>query len=170
MCTHFDDQTSFQSNSWGSSSDDSDYEGSVGHPIDWTVVRGHAGKFARAGPSNAGASDHAEDSQVDNAALGGRRCPTVWWNGLADHIVPASGPTNARLIPNYGGHIAKVIFEGFERTPPILECRTRKKPLEDIIRLQDMSDELYGVLPATPLGRLPYVMHSTSIGLYFLPL
>ena len=22
-----------------------------------------------------------------------------------------------------------------------------------------MSDELYGILPATPLGRLPYVMH-----------
>ena len=43
--------------------------------------------------------------------------------------------------------------------PPILECRTRKKPLEAIIRLQDMSDELYRVLPTTLLGRLPYIMH-----------
>ena len=66
--THFDDQTSLQSNSRGSSFDDSNYKGSIGQPVDWTVVRRHAGKFARAGPSNAGASDHAEDNQVDNAA------------------------------------------------------------------------------------------------------
>ena len=52
-----------------------------------------------------------------------------------------------------------VIFYGSERTPPILKCRSRKKPLEAIIRLQDMSDELYGVLPAIPLGCLPYIMH-----------
>ncbi|XP_057524392.1 protein MAINTENANCE OF MERISTEMS-like [Amaranthus tricolor] len=64
-----------------------------------------------------------------------------------------------RLIPSYGGHIAKLIFEGSERTPPVLECRSRKKPLEAIIGLQDMTDALYDVLPATPLGRLPYVMH-----------
>ena len=75
MRTHFDDQTNLQSNSRGSSSDDSAYEGSVGQPVDWTVVCGHAGKFSRAGPSNAGASDHAKDNQVDNAALGGRRRP-----------------------------------------------------------------------------------------------
>jgi hypothetical protein len=63
------------------------------------------------------------------------------------------------LIPSYGGHIARVIFEDSERTPPVLECRLRKKTLETIIRLQDMSDELYRVLLATPLGRLPYIMH-----------
>ena len=157
--THFDDQTSPQSNSGGSSSDDSDYEGSVGQPFDWTVVRGHAGKFARAGPSNAGASDHVEDSHVDNAAPRGRRrqqCDRTDW--LITSPQP-EGPGDARLIPNYGGHIAKVSFEGSERTPSILECRTRKKSLEDIIRLQDISDELYGVLPAIPLGRLLYVMH-----------
>ncbi|XP_057529713.1 uncharacterized protein LOC130808250 [Amaranthus tricolor] len=57
------------------------------------------------------------------------------------------------------GHAAKVIFEGLERTPPILECRPRKKTLDLIIRLQDMSDELYRVLPASPLGRLLYIMH-----------
>ena len=33
-----------------------------------------------------------------------------------------------------------------------MECPTRKKQLEAIIRLQDISDELYRVLPATPLG------------------
>ena len=71
VCTHFDDQTSLQSNSRGSSSDDSDYEGSVDQPVDWTVVCGHADKFARVGLSNAGASDHAEDNQVENAAPGG---------------------------------------------------------------------------------------------------
>ena len=69
------------------------------------------------------------------------------------------GPTDARLIPSYEGHIAKVIFEGSECTPPILEFRCRKKPLEAIIRLQDMSDELYRLLPAAPLGPLPYIMH-----------
>ena len=41
----------------------------------------------------------------------------------------------------------------------VLECRGRKKPLEEIIRLQDMPDKLYELLPATPLGRLPYIMH-----------
>ena len=45
-----------------------EYEASVGHLVDWTVVRGHASKFTRAGHSAAGAFDHAEDSQVDNAA------------------------------------------------------------------------------------------------------
>ena len=63
------------------------------------------------------------------------------------------------MIPSYGGHITKVIFDGSERTPPILECRSRKKPLEAIIGLQDMPDALYDVLPVTPLGRLPYIMH-----------
>ena len=52
---------------------DSDYEGSVGQPVDWTVVRGHAGKFTQADPSTTGASDHAEDSHVDDAAPRGRR-------------------------------------------------------------------------------------------------
>ena len=54
--TYFDDQTSLQSNSRGSSSDDSDYEGSVGQPVDWTVVREHTGKFGG----------------MDNVAPGGR--------------------------------------------------------------------------------------------------
>ena len=69
------------------------------------------------------------------------------------------GPTHTRLIPSYGGHVAKVIFKSSERTPPILECRSRKKPQEAIIRLRDMSDAIYNVLPATPLGRLPYIIH-----------
>ena len=71
--THFDEQTSPQSNSGTCSFDGSDYEGFVGLPVDWTVVRRHAGKFARAGPSNADASDNAEDSQLDDAAPGRRR-------------------------------------------------------------------------------------------------
>ena len=62
MRTHFEDQTSLQSNSGGSSEEDNDYEGSVGQPVDWTVMRGHAGKFTWVGPSTAGASDHAEDN------------------------------------------------------------------------------------------------------------
>ena len=157
MRTHFDDQTSLQSNSGGCSSDRSDYEGSVGLLVDWTVVRIHAGKFARAGPSNAGASDHVEDNQVDNAAPGGRRPQSGGMDWLITSPQPG-GPTDARLIPSYGGHIAKVIFEGSEHTPPILECRTRKKSLETIIKLQDMSNELYGVLLATPLDHL-YIMH-----------
>ena len=35
----------------------------------------------------------------------------------------------------------------------------RKKSLEAIIRMQDLSDELYKVLPATPLSCLPYIIH-----------
>ena len=62
-----------QSNSRGSNDDDSDYIGSVGQPIDWTVVRGHADKFTQAGPSIADASDHTEDNQVDDAAPLGRK-------------------------------------------------------------------------------------------------
>ena len=31
--------------------------------------------------------------------------------------------------------------------------------MDAIIGLRDMSDALYDVLPATPLGRLPYIMH-----------
>ena len=31
--------------------------------------------------------------------------------------------------------------------------------MEAIIALRDMTDELYDVLPATPLSRLPYIMH-----------
>ena len=122
-------------------------------------MQGHVGKFTRACPSTADASDHVEYSQVDDAALQGRRhqqsAETDWLITLPQ----PRGPTDARLIPSYEGHIAKVIFEGSERTPSILECCTKKKSLEAIIRLQDMSDELYGVLHATPLGRLPYIMH-----------
>ena len=38
-------------------------------------MRGHAGKFTCAGPSTAGAYDHAEDIHVDNAAPRGSRRP-----------------------------------------------------------------------------------------------
>ena len=41
----------------------------------------------------------------------------------------------------------------------VLECCSRKKSLEATIGLQDVSAALYDVLPATPLGRLPYIMH-----------
>ena len=57
----------------GSSDEDSDYKGSGGQLVDWTVMRGHAGKFTRADPSMAGASDHTEDNQVDDVAPQGRR-------------------------------------------------------------------------------------------------
>ena len=96
MRTHFEDQTSPQSNSGGgggTNGEDCDYDCSVGQPVDWTVVRGHVGKFTRAGPSTASAYGHVEDNQVDDAASQGRRRPQ------------------------------------------------------------------YGVLHATPLGRMPYIMH-----------
>ena len=52
-------------------------------------------KFARAGPSNAGASDHAEDNQVENTTPRGRRSTqfdgTVW---LITSPQPG-GPTDA---------------------------------------------------------------------------
>ena len=99
--THFDEQTSPQSNSGTCSFNGSDYEGSVGLLVDWTVVRRHAGRFARAGPSNAGASDNAEDSQLDDAASGRRRRPQ---SGGMDWLITSpqpGGPTDTQLIPNY---------------------------------------------------------------------
>ena len=140
MRTRFDDQTSLQSSLGVSSDDDTEDVGSVGQAVVWTLVRGHAGKFTRAAPSSAGGFDLAEDSQGDSAAPRGSRRPQ---SGGTDWLIksPQPGsPTNARLIPSYGGHIARVIFEGSEHTPLILGCRTRKKQLEDIIRLQDTSD------------------------------
>ena len=154
MCTRFDDQTSLHSGLEGSGDYDTDYEGSVGHPVDWTVVRGHGGKFTRAG-----ASDHVEDNHIDNAAPRGSRCPQSAGTDWLITLPQTDGPTDARLIPSYGGAHSKVIFEESERTPPILECRSRKKPLEAIIKLQDMSDEPYELLLAIPLGRLPYLVH-----------
>ena len=71
-------------------------------------MRGHAGNIARAGPSNAATFDHAEDSQVDNTALGRRRRPQ---SGGTDWLVTSPqprGPIDAQLISSYGGHIAKV--------------------------------------------------------------
>ena len=127
--------------------------------MDWTIVRGHAGKFTRAGPSFAGAFELAGDSHVDNAQpRGSRRSQSAGTDWLITSPQPEC-PTDTRLIPSYGGHIAKVIFKGSERTPPILERRSRKKPLKAIIGLRDMSDALYDVLLATPLSRLPYIMH-----------
>ena len=73
------------------------------------------------------------------------------------------GPTDTRLIPSYGGHITKVIFEGSERKPPILEYRSRNKPLEAIIGLRDMSDAIYDVLPATPSAGYHTLCTSTLI-------
>ena len=70
--TRFEDQTSLQINSGGSSDEDSDYADSVGQPVEWTVVRGHAGKFTRADPITASASNHATNNQVDDAAPRGR--------------------------------------------------------------------------------------------------
>ena len=96
---------------------------------------------------------------MEDAAPRGRKRSQ---SGDVDWLITSpypGGPVDTYLIPSYGGHIAKVIFEGSERTPPILECRLRKMTVESIIRLQDMFDELYQVLPTTAQGRPPYIMH-----------
>ncbi|XP_057526209.1 uncharacterized protein LOC130805452 [Amaranthus tricolor] len=135
------------------------HDESVGHPVDWTLVRGHASQFKIRGHGTANTSDHVGVSQVEDVAPRGRRRSQF---ADMDWLITSPQPkglVDTSLIPSYGGHVAKVIFEESERTPPILDCRPRKRTLEAIIRLQDMSDELYRVLPATPLGRLPYIMH-----------
>ena len=116
--------------------------------MDWTVVRGLDGKFTLGGPSSASAFEHAGHSHVDKEPpRGSRRSQSAGTDWLI-----TSGPTNTQLIPSYGVHIAKVIFDGSKRTPPILECRSKKKSLEVIIGLRDMTDALYDVLLAIPLG------------------
>ena len=70
--TRFDDNASLLS-SWGVSSDDDEDEEEFGRPVDWTIVRGHDGKFTHVGPSSAGASEHARDSHVDNEPPRGSR-------------------------------------------------------------------------------------------------
>ena len=129
MRNRFDDYASVQS-SWGVSSDDDDdveYQGVVGRPVDWTIVRGVDGKFTRAARSSAGASEHAGRSYIDDEPpRGSRRSQSAGTDWLVTSPQPR-GSTDTRLILSYGGHIAKVIFDYSERTPPILECRSRKK-------------------------------------------
>ena len=141
--SRFECQTSLRSNTVGSGDDDTDYDESVsreesvgqdesvGHPVDWTLVKGHAGQFKIRGHGTADTSDHARVSQVEDVAPRGRRCSAnVDW--LITSPQP-EGPVDTSLIPSYGGHVAKVIFEGSERTPPILS--PKKRTLEAIIRL-----------------------------------
>ena len=117
----------------GSGDDDIDYddsvcqEESVGHdesaglPVDWTIVRGHAGQFRIRGHSAAGTSDHAKASQAKDAAPRGRsRSQSTDMDWLITSPQPGA-LVDTSLIPSYGWHVAKVIFEGSERTPPILE-------------------------------------------------
>ena len=168
--SRFERQSILHSHTVGSGDDDTDYGDSVsreesvgqdesaGHPVDWTLG-GHAGQFRIRGHNAAGSSDHAGVSQVEDAApRGRRRSQSADMDWLITSPQP-EGPVDTSLIPSNAGHVAKVIFEGSERMPPILDCRPRKRTLEAIIRLQDMSDEFYGVLPATPLGHLSYIMH-----------
>ena len=158
MRSRFERQTSLRTNTVGSGDDDTDFDESlsredsvsqdesVAHPVDWSVVRGRAGQFKTIGHSTA---DTSEGSHVEDVApRGSRRTQSVDMDWLITSPQPG-GPVDTNLIPSYGGHVAKLIFEGSERTPPILDCRLRKKTLEAIIRLQDISDELYRVLPAT---------------------
>ena len=162
--THFDDQADSLQSSWGVYSDDDNdaddvqFQAPEPAPLDWTIVRGPDGRFARGGPSSSAASERAGGSFVDNEPPRGRPSQSTNTDWLVTSPQPG-GPTDTRLIPSYGGHIAKLIFDGSERTPPILECHSRKRPLEAIIGLRDITDGLYDVLPATPLGRLPYIMH-----------
>ena len=71
--TSVDDQASNLQSSWGVSSDD-DYADDVEHvgdvvcPLEWTVVRGSDGRFARADPSSSGASELPGCSHVNNEA------------------------------------------------------------------------------------------------------
>ena len=77
--TRFDDQASSLQSSLGvSSEDDNDaddvqYQGPDLRPVDWTVVWGPDGRFARAGPSSSGVSERAGHSLVDNEPLWGSR-------------------------------------------------------------------------------------------------
>ncbi|XP_057532944.1 protein MAINTENANCE OF MERISTEMS-like [Amaranthus tricolor] len=134
------------------------FQGPEPAPLDWTIVRGHQGRFARGGPSSSAASERAGGSFVDNEPPRGRPSQSTNTDWLVTSPQPG-GPTDTRLIPSYGGHIAKLIYDGSERTPPILECRIRKRPVESIIGLRDLSVELVDFLPYTSLGRLPVIMH-----------
>ncbi|XP_057528012.1 protein MAIN-LIKE 1-like [Amaranthus tricolor] len=163
--TPLDDQSSSIQSSWGVSSDDDNdaddvqYEAPDSRPLDWTVVRGPEGRFAHGGSSSSAASERAGRSFVDNEppreSRSSQSANTDW---LVTSPQPR-GPTDTQLIPSYGGHITKLIFDGSERTPPILDCRIRKRLVESIIRLRDMSDAFNDVLPTTSLGRLPDIMH-----------
>ena len=46
--------------------DDVEYEAPDFRPLDWTIVRGRDGRFARGGPSYLAASERAGHSFVDN--------------------------------------------------------------------------------------------------------
>ena len=84
MHSLFERQSSLHSHTVGSGVDDTDYDDSVsreeslgqdesaGHPVDWTLVRGHTSQFRIRGHS-ADTSDHAGVSQVEDAAPRGRR-------------------------------------------------------------------------------------------------
>ena len=137
MRSRFERQSSLRSHTVGSGDDDTDYDDfvsreesvgqdeSAGHPVDWTLVRGHAGQFKIRGHGTTGTSDHARVSQVEDVApRGRRRSQSADMDWLITSPQPG-GPVDSSLIPSYGGHVAKVIFEGSERTPPILDCRPR---------------------------------------------
>ena len=163
--TNVDQQASLRSDTFDSDDYDTEFdesvgeEESVGATVDWAPMRGAAGKFKRRPQSAAGPSDQAGSSHVEDAAPRRRRRSRSDDPDWVIREPQPGGPVDTRLIPSYGGHVARVIFEGLERNPPILECRLRKKTIDSIIRLQDMSDEMYQILPTTELGRLPYVVH-----------
>ena len=71
MRSRLERQSSLHSHTVGSGDDHTDYDNSVsreesvgqdesvGHPVDWTLIRGHAGKFRIRGHGSAGTSDQA---------------------------------------------------------------------------------------------------------------
>ncbi|XP_057535347.1 uncharacterized protein LOC130813525 [Amaranthus tricolor] len=83
--SRFERQSSLHSHTVGSGDDDTDYDESLSreeslgqdesacHPIDWTIVRGHAVKFKIRGQGSSGTSDQAGVSQAEDAAPRGRR-------------------------------------------------------------------------------------------------
>ena len=110
MRTSFDDQASSLQSSWGgvSSHDDNDandvqFQGPDRRPVDWTIVRGPDGRFARAGPSSSGASERAGHSLVDNELpRGSRRSQSAGTDWLVISPQPG-GPTDTRLFPAIAG-------------------------------------------------------------------
>ena len=53
-------------------------------------------------------------------------------------IHQSSGPTDCRLLPSYGGPIARLIYEGSECTRLIQEYRIGMKTVKGSFMLQDM--------------------------------
>ncbi|XP_056689114.1 protein MAIN-LIKE 1-like [Spinacia oleracea] len=119
----------------------------VSFPITLVITKGTRGRFVR-----------SESSSTTTPRFSKRHKQLTDDSWMVKGHTPG-GPTDDSVIPSFGGHVARQIWDGVERRIEVLKCQNRSHACSTLRSwLDEFSDDLRRRVDATGLSHLPFCM------------